>query len=69
MTNVLEMKKAHKILALMDYVPSPTQKGYANHTLHVNLSDKSIKIKPVTQQMRDLFIGGKGFGLWLLWNE
>jgi aldehyde:ferredoxin oxidoreductase len=68
MTNVLEMKKAHKVLARMDYVPSPAKKGYTNNTLYVNLSDNSIKSKPVTQQMKDLFIGGKGFGLWLLWN-
>ncbi|UCC34052.1 MAG: hypothetical protein JSW53_01400, partial [Candidatus Bathyarchaeota archaeon] len=24
--------------------------------------------KPVTKEMRDLFIGGRGFNIWLLWN-
>lgn len=43
-------------------------RGYANRTLYINLSDNSIKEKPVTQIMKDKFIGGKGFGLWYLWN-
>jgi aldehyde:ferredoxin oxidoreductase len=32
------------------------------------LSDNTIASKPVTQQMKDTFIGGKGFGLWYLWQ-
>ncbi len=44
------------------------EKGYADQTLHINLSDSQISIKPVTEEMKNLFIGGKGFDLWLLWN-
>jgi len=43
-------------------------KGYANRTLHINLLDNKIEIKPVTDQMKELFTGGKGFDLWLMWN-
>ena len=43
-------------------------KGYANQTLHLNLADLGFAIAPVTAQMKQLFIGGKGFDLWLLWN-
>ena len=68
MSNIKEMKNAHKILKKFAYTPSPVEKGYTNKTLYVNISDNEIKEKPVTQQMKDLFIGGKGFGLWLLWN-
>jgi len=42
--------------------------GYANQTLRVNLSDQSFEFKPVSQDMKDTFTGGKGFDLWLLWN-
>jgi aldehyde:ferredoxin oxidoreductase len=66
--NVIEMKKAHKLLARMDYELGKVEKGYTNRILYVNLSDNTIKSKPVTQQMKDIFIGGRGFGLWLLWN-
>ncbi|NQS91032.1 MAG: aldehyde:ferredoxin oxidoreductase, partial [Chloroflexi bacterium] len=44
------------------------EKGYANRTLHIDLSENLISEKPVTQQMKDIFTGGRGFALWLLWN-
>ncbi|MFO7708597.1 MAG: aldehyde ferredoxin oxidoreductase C-terminal domain-containing protein [Desulfobacterales bacterium] len=43
-------------------------KGYANQTLRLDLSRLELAIRPVTGGMKDLFIGGKGFDLWLLWN-
>ncbi|MFX1410220.1 MAG: aldehyde ferredoxin oxidoreductase family protein [Promethearchaeota archaeon] len=45
------------------------QKGYANRTLYINLSKSEINIKPVTDEMKEKFIGGKGFDLWLMWNS
>jgi len=44
------------------------EKGYTNQTLHINISDPAVSIKPVTKKMKEVFIGGKGFDLWLLWN-
>jgi len=44
------------------------EKGYTNQTLHINISDTAVSIKPVTKKMKEIFIGGKGFDLWLLWN-
>jgi aldehyde:ferredoxin oxidoreductase len=43
-------------------------KGYANQTLRIDLSNTEIAIKPVSEDMKNLFVGGKGFDLWLLWN-
>ena len=57
-----------KEIKTFDYERPPIRKGYANQTLHVNLSDSDISIKPVEERMKDIFIGGKGFDLWLLWN-
>lgn len=65
---VMEMKQAHRVLATYDYELRPVQRGYANRTLYINLEDFSIREKPVTQEMKDIFTGGRGFGLWLLWN-
>ncbi|MFX1264738.1 MAG: aldehyde ferredoxin oxidoreductase family protein [Promethearchaeota archaeon] len=48
-------------------VPS-IEKGYANQTLYINLTDNSIQIKPVDDKMKETFTGGKGFDLWLMWN-
>ena len=44
------------------------ERGYAGQTLSINLSNTDISIKPVTDKMKEVFIGGKGFDLWLLWN-
>ena len=44
-------------------------KGYNNRTLYIDLSRQCIVEKPVTEEMREKFIGGRGFGLWLLWNS
>jgi len=44
------------------------EKGYANQTLFVDISVPDISVKPVDEIMKEVFIGGKGFDLWLLWH-
>jgi len=44
------------------------ERGYNNRTLYVNLSDMKITGKLVTETMKEKFVGGRGFNLWLLWN-
>jgi aldehyde:ferredoxin oxidoreductase len=56
------------LLAEFTYELRPVERGYANRTLYINLDDNTIREKPVTQQMKDLFTGGRGFGLKLLWD-
>ncbi|GAB4495230.1 MAG: aldehyde ferredoxin oxidoreductase C-terminal domain-containing protein [Anaerolineales bacterium] len=56
------------ILAEYHYELRPVERGYANRTLYINLDDNTIREKPVTQQMKDLFTGGRGFALKLLWD-
>jgi len=62
------VRAAHNVLAEYTYTPSEVVKGYAGQTLYINLDDNTIKAKPVTEQMKEIFIGGRGFGLWHLWN-
>lgn len=59
-----------KRTVLKDYTYSwwPIQRGYNNRTLYINVGSCEIKEKPVSQLMKDKFIGGKGFGLRLLWD-
>ncbi|MFQ5812615.1 MAG: aldehyde ferredoxin oxidoreductase family protein [Anaerolineae bacterium] len=66
--DIQKMKQAHKVLAEFNYELGEVEKGYTDRTLYVNLSDNTIASKPVTQQMKEVFTGGKGFGLWLLWH-
>ncbi len=71
MTNdkIAEMRDAHKVIAELKYEPAQLERGYTNKTLRIDISNNSIEIKPVTQQMKDLWIGGKGFDLWLMFQE
>jgi aldehyde:ferredoxin oxidoreductase len=57
-----------KEIKTLNYARPAIQKGYANQTLCVDLSDSKISIKPVSEKMKEIFVGGKGFDLWLLWN-
>jgi aldehyde:ferredoxin oxidoreductase len=66
--SIPEVRAAHKRLAEFDYRRRPVERGYADRTLYVDLSRNVIHEKPVTEQMKDLFTGGRGFCLWLLWN-
>jgi aldehyde:ferredoxin oxidoreductase len=63
-----EMKAAHRVLASLDFEPVELDRGYANRTLYVNLSENRISIKPVTRYMKEVFTGGKGFDLYLMWH-
>jgi aldehyde:ferredoxin oxidoreductase len=52
----------------LKYGRPTVEKGYASQTLYVNLSKPEISIQPVSEEMKEVFIGGKGFDLWLLWR-
>ncbi|MFW6137104.1 MAG: aldehyde ferredoxin oxidoreductase N-terminal domain-containing protein, partial [Candidatus Aminicenantaceae bacterium] len=66
--DVQELKSKHKLLKEYSYEKSELERGYNNRTLYINLNDNTVKEKPVTEQMKEKFIGGKGFGLRLLWD-
>ena len=59
---------SRRVLAEFTYEVPSVERGYTNQTLYVNLSDNTITAKPVTEEMKEKFIGGRGFGLWLLWH-
>jgi aldehyde:ferredoxin oxidoreductase len=56
-------------ITTLQYERPAIKRGYANQTLQVDLSSGVISINPVTETMKETFVGGKGFDLWLLWNS
>ncbi|MCG8411543.1 MAG: hypothetical protein MI739_09695 [Bacteroidales bacterium] len=66
--DIQKMKEAHKLLNEWKYELRPIDKGYNDRTLYINVGSNEIKEKPVSQEMKDKFIGGKGYGLRLLWD-
>ena len=65
---VEKIQAGHKVLTEIHYEPPLVEKGYAGQTLYVDISDNTIETKPVDGKMKDTFVGGRGFDLWLLWN-
>jgi len=53
----------------MAYKRQEITKGYTDKTLHINLSNMKIEENPVPKKVKELFIGGKGFDLWLMWES
>jgi len=58
-----------QLVNAIPYVKKPIQAGYAGQTLHVDVGNQVITVKPVSEQMKTTFTGGKGFDLWLMWNS
>jgi len=66
--SLIDFQQKHKLLQSWKYTWKPIDKGYNNRTLYVNVGTHEILERPVSQEMKDKFIGGKGFGLRLLWD-
>ncbi len=67
--DVNKLKRAHRVVAEYIYKKGEIQKGFADRILYINLSTNEIKEKKVTNEMKKLFTGGRGFGLKLLWDS
>ncbi len=65
---VSDLKSKHVPLKEMSYEPKELFRGYTDRVLHINLDNNSVNIKNVSPQMKEKFIGGKGYGLRLLWD-
>lgn len=68
MATIEEMKAAHKLLNSWNYTWKALDKGYTDKTLYINVGTTEIKEKAVPAEMKKKFIGGKGYGLRLLWD-
>ena len=66
--DISEIRAKHKLLKRWNYNWTALDKGYTDKTLYVNVGTPEIKEKPVPQVMKEKFIGGKGYGLRLLWD-
>jgi aldehyde:ferredoxin oxidoreductase len=60
--------KVQKLIAEFSYPLGKVERGYANRSLYIDLSNMRISSKPVSEEMKEKFTGGRGFDLWLLWN-
>ncbi|HKK91370.1 MAG TPA: aldehyde ferredoxin oxidoreductase N-terminal domain-containing protein, partial [Desulfobacteraceae bacterium] len=57
-----------KEITSQSYDPPGINKGYTDKSLHINVTDADIAIRDIDETVKETFIGGKGYDLWLLWN-
>lgn len=66
---IVHMRKSHQVLCEFPFEIKELDKGYSDRFLRIDLDKNEITVHPVTQQMKDLWTGGKGFDLWLTFRE
>ena len=57
-----------KEITTLDYQRPDIDKGYTNQYLSVDVSASTVAIEPILPEIKKVFVGGKGFDLWLLWH-
>lgn len=57
-----------KFLISTQYQPVNINNGYTDKTLYINLSSKESTIKDIPVKIKKVLIGGRGYGLWYLWQ-
>ena len=66
--NYQDIKSRRKVTASFPYIWKPMERGYSDQSLYVNVETGKIETRQISPQTRDLFIGGKGYGLRMLWD-
>ena len=61
-------KNQYRLIKKWEYKWTPLEKGYTDKILYINVSTPEIREKDVPAVMKEKFIGGKGYGLRLLWD-
>lgn len=66
--NVKEMFAKAKKLKAWQYNKKELYRGYTDKILYINVGSSEVKEKDVPPIMKEKFVGGKGYGLRLLWD-
>ena len=66
--NAAELKKKHKKLTEFGFEVKEINRGYADRSLYIDLSNNEIKVKPIDGEMKNKFTGGRGYGMKYLWD-
>jgi aldehyde:ferredoxin oxidoreductase len=66
--DVAKLRAAHTQLVQVPFTPSLPERGYTKRTLSIDLDTMTIVEKAISDEMIDVFTGGRGFGLYYLWQ-
>jgi aldehyde:ferredoxin oxidoreductase len=67
--DVEALRAKHRVLGRFPYRPVDPDRGYTGRCLRVDVGSGAISEIPIPQEMRDIFVGGKGIDLRLMWDE
>ena len=63
MEEIKKMKEAHTVLNQVTYEPKPLYHGYTDKRLRINVTDNTIDMIDIPQEVKEKFTGGKGYCL------
>lgn len=66
--NVEELRSKRKRLQETGFEPKGIYRGYADRSLYINLSTNEVKVKPIPEEMKKKYTGGRGYGMKYLWD-
>ncbi len=66
--DIAKINQTQKKLNTWSYTWTPLDKGYTDKILYVNVGSGEIREKVVPPLMKEKFVGGRGYGLKLLWD-
>ncbi len=63
-----DIKNRRKLITSFPYEWKPMDKGYSDQSLYVNVGTNKVEIREIAAETKEKFIGGKGYGLRMLWD-
>ncbi|MCG8531572.1 MAG: hypothetical protein MI749_13040, partial [Desulfovibrionales bacterium] len=60
----IQLKEASSV----SYERAEIKQGYTDQSLAIHLDTRTVEINPIEAEIKEKFIGGKGYDLWLMWN-
>jgi aldehyde:ferredoxin oxidoreductase len=66
--NLEVIKNKRTLLNETKYKPTKLHRGYTSKSLYIDLSKNEVIEKNITDEIKDKYIGGKGFGMRFLWD-
>ena len=68
-TYIEKLRNAHVVLKEHKFEHKDIVKGYADRTLRIDLDKNEVTLPELTEEMKELWTGGRGFDLWLMFQE
>lgn len=68
MEEIAKLKAGHVVLNKIDYEPKSLYRGYTDKILTIDVTTSSIEIADIPAEVKDKFVGGKGYCLRYLWD-